>query len=93
MLSIGEFAQLGQVSPRTLRHYADVGVLIPARVDPVTGYRAPSMQGRLFGLTDKPSIAGAEKALSYEVGIKEDLFNRRARLSASVFGRGEYLNE
>jgi iron complex outermembrane receptor protein len=43
------------------------------------------MQGRLFGLTDKPSYANAEKALSYEAGIKEDLFNRRARLSASVF--------
>jgi iron complex outermembrane recepter protein len=50
-----------------------------------TGYRAPSMQGRLFGLTDKPSFAGAEKALSYEVGIKQDLFNKRARLSASLF--------
>jgi iron complex outermembrane receptor protein len=50
-----------------------------------TGYRAPSMQGRLSGLTDRPSFAGAEKALSYEAGIKEDLFDRRARLSASVF--------
>ncbi len=50
-----------------------------------TGYRAPSMQGRLSGLSDRPSFAGAEKALSYEAGIKEDLFDRRARLSASVF--------
>ncbi|MBA5688364.1 TonB-dependent receptor [Rugamonas apoptosis] len=50
-----------------------------------TGYRAPSMQGRLFSLGDKPSFAGAEKALSYEAGIKQDLFNKRARLSASLF--------
>jgi iron complex outermembrane receptor protein len=50
-----------------------------------TGYRAPSMQGRLSALTDKPSKAGAEKALSYEAGIKQDLFDKRARLSASVF--------
>ncbi|GJI95420.1 TonB-dependent receptor [Duganella caerulea] len=50
-----------------------------------TGYRAPSMQGRLNGLSDKPSFAGAEKALSYEAGIKQDLFDKRARLSASVF--------
>jgi iron complex outermembrane receptor protein len=50
-----------------------------------TGYRAPSMQGRLNGLTDRPSFAGAEKALSYEAGIKADLFDKRARLSASVF--------
>ncbi|WP_348699388.1 TonB-dependent receptor [Duganella fentianensis] len=50
-----------------------------------TGYRAPSMQGRLNGLGDKPSFANAEKALSYEAGIKQDLFGKRARLSASVF--------
>ena len=50
-----------------------------------TGYRAPSMQGRLNGLADRPSFADAEKALSYEAGIKQELFDRRARVSASVF--------
>ena len=50
-----------------------------------TGYRAPSMQGRLNGLGDRPSFADAEKALSYEAGIKQDLFNKRARLAATVF--------
>ncbi|MBB3119310.1 TonB-dependent receptor [Pseudoduganella violacea] len=50
-----------------------------------TGYRAPSMQGRLDSLTDVPTQAGAEKVLSYEAGVKQDLFNRRARLSATVF--------
>ncbi|WP_332879456.1 TonB-dependent receptor [Massilia sp. S19_KUP03_FR1] len=50
-----------------------------------TGYRAPSMQGRLNGLADRPSFAGSEKVLSYEAGIKEDFFNQRARISASVF--------
>jgi iron complex outermembrane receptor protein len=50
-----------------------------------TGYRAPSMQGRLFGLTDLPSFANAEKALSYEAGVKKEMFDKRARLSASVF--------
>lgn len=39
MLSIGDLARLCGVSPRTLRHYDDVGVLHPARVDPATGYR------------------------------------------------------
>ena len=39
MLSIGEFARLGQVSPRALRHYAELGLIEPAHVDPVTGYR------------------------------------------------------
>jgi DNA-binding transcriptional MerR regulator len=40
MLNIGEFARLGQVSPRMLRHYDEAGLLRPERVDPVTGYRS-----------------------------------------------------
>jgi DNA-binding transcriptional MerR regulator len=39
MLSIGEFARLGQVSPRMLRHYDQLGLLVPARVDEESGYR------------------------------------------------------
>jgi iron complex outermembrane recepter protein len=50
-----------------------------------TGYRAPSFQGRLFGPNDRPSDADAEKAVSFEAGIKKDLFNRRARLAVSAF--------
>lgn len=40
MLSIGDFAQLGQVTPRMLRHYDDLGLLRPERVDACTGYRS-----------------------------------------------------
>jgi DNA-binding transcriptional MerR regulator len=40
MLNIGEFARLGKVSPRMLRHYDEVGLLQPSRVDPTTGYRS-----------------------------------------------------
>lgn len=39
MLSIGDFARAGPVSVRMLRHYDAIGLLVPARVDPVTGYR------------------------------------------------------
>jgi DNA-binding transcriptional MerR regulator/effector-binding domain-containing protein len=39
MFSIGEFARLGGVSVRTLRHYDEIGLLQPATVDPDTGYR------------------------------------------------------
>ncbi|MCR6688804.1 MerR family transcriptional regulator [Cellulomonas sp.] len=39
MFTIGEFAALGRVSVRMLRHYDAVGVLPPASVDPATGYR------------------------------------------------------
>jgi hypothetical protein len=39
MFSIGEFARLGGVSVRALRHYDEIGLLRPATVDPDTGYR------------------------------------------------------
>ena len=49
-----------------------------------TGFRAPSIQGRLlFG--DTLSVAKSEKVTSYEVGIKGDFLDRRARASASLF--------
>src|SRR5689334_320401 len=39
MFSIGDFARLGRVSVRMLRHYDAIGVLRPAAVDPSSGYR------------------------------------------------------
>ena len=48
-----------------------------------TGYRGSSVQpASAFG---PQSIAGQENTTSYEAGVKSDLFNRRARLSFSVF--------
>jgi DNA-binding transcriptional MerR regulator/predicted transcriptional regulator YdeE len=39
MFSIGEFAKLGRVSVRMLRHYDAVGLLTPVVVDATSGYR------------------------------------------------------
>lgn len=39
MVNIGEFARLGDVSVRMLRHYDDLGLLRPAQVDERTGHR------------------------------------------------------
>jgi DNA-binding transcriptional MerR regulator/predicted transcriptional regulator YdeE len=52
MLNIGEFARLGQVSRRMLRHYDELGVLRPEQVDPANGYRLYSafQLGRLHRL-------------------------------------------
>jgi DNA-binding transcriptional MerR regulator len=38
-VTVGQFATLTHLSVKTLRHYHDVGLLEPARVDPETGYR------------------------------------------------------
>ncbi|WP_158891342.1 MerR family transcriptional regulator [Amycolatopsis anabasis] len=52
MLSIGELARRARVSVRMLRHYDAVGLVVPERVDPVTGYRwyATSQIGRVNSL-------------------------------------------
>ena len=48
------------------------------------GFRAPSIQGRLlFG--DVVSVADSETVLSFEAGLKADLWDRRARLGLAVF--------
>lgn len=39
MIPIGDFARLGRVSVRMLRHYDAIGLLPPEHVDPHSGYR------------------------------------------------------
>ncbi|MCF2130362.1 MerR family transcriptional regulator [Strepomyces sp. STD 3.1] len=39
LLTIGAFARATRLSPKALRLYDELGLLPPARVDPVTGYR------------------------------------------------------
>lgn len=39
MLKISEFSRLSQVTVKTLRYYADIGLLPPAHTDPWTKYR------------------------------------------------------
>jgi DNA-binding transcriptional MerR regulator len=39
MFTIGDFAGLGRVSVRMLRHYDAIGLIHPAHVDPHSGYR------------------------------------------------------
>ena len=58
-----------------------------------TGYRAPSIQGRVlfFDASSVPpgtspiSIANSERVLSFEAGFKADVLNRTARISGTVF--------
>jgi DNA-binding transcriptional MerR regulator len=42
MFRIGEFARIGEVSVASLRHYHERGLLVPATIDPATGYRSYS---------------------------------------------------
>jgi hypothetical protein len=39
LLPIGQFARLGRLSIKQLRHHDELGLLVPAYVDEHTGYR------------------------------------------------------
>lgn len=38
-LPIGDFSRMTHLSVKALRHYHDVGLLVPAEIDPASGYR------------------------------------------------------
>lgn len=74
MLTIGAFAQLGQVTHRMLRHWDSAGILVPAHVDKFSGYRSydPSQLAQLhrivalrqLGLGSTTSSCSCSRALT-----------------------------
>ncbi|WP_433424021.1 MerR family transcriptional regulator [Microtetraspora malaysiensis] len=93
MFIIGDFARLGRVSVRMLRHYDALGLLRPARVDQDTGYRyyeagQLSRLHRLIALKDLGlSLQQVGQILQEKVGTEElhgMLRLRRAELAAQV---------
>jgi DNA-binding transcriptional MerR regulator/effector-binding domain-containing protein len=77
MFAIGDFARLGRVSVRMLRHYDALGLLVPARVDPSTGYRSYaaaqlSRLNRIIALKDLGfTLRQVGEVLDEKVGIDE----------------------
>jgi DNA-binding transcriptional MerR regulator len=93
MFSIGDFAAIGRVSVRMLRHYDAVGVLRPATVDPSSGYRyyhADQFRrlNRLIALKDLGfTLQQVRAILDDEVSVEElrgMLRMRRAQLEAQL---------
>lgn len=44
MLTIGEFSSICQVSTKTLRYYAEIGLILPEEINPENGYRYYSIK-------------------------------------------------
>ncbi|WP_305786255.1 MerR family transcriptional regulator [Symbioplanes lichenis] len=93
MFSIGEFAGLGRVSVRMLRHYDAIGLLRPAHVDPRSGYRYYSaaqlrVLNRVTALKDLGfSLQQVQALLDEKVDVAElrgMLRLRRAELAARM---------
>jgi DNA-binding transcriptional MerR regulator len=93
MFSIGDFAKLGRVSVRMLRHYDAIGLLTPASVDPASGYRSYDAEqlrrlNRLIALKDLGfTLQQVQAILDDQVDVAElrgMLRLRRAQLEAQL---------
>ena len=93
MFTIGEFAQHGRVSVRMLRHYDAIGLLRPACVDPVTGYRSYKVSqlaelNRLLALKDLGFTLQQVQAIMAEqvsaAELRGMLRLRRAEIQARI---------
>ncbi|WP_055749148.1 MerR family transcriptional regulator [Frankia sp. AvcI1] len=93
MLNIGAFARRGLVSVRMLRHYDAIGLLRPAHVDPVSGYRfyradQLARLNRIIALKDLGlTLVQVRAILDEQVGVAElrgMLRLRQAELAATI---------
>lgn len=93
MYTIGEFAALGRVSARMLRHYDNIGLLEPSHVDDRTGYRFYAIEQlpvllRIVELRDLgvglDRIASLSAADDHDAALRSVLAERRLELEASV---------
>jgi DNA-binding transcriptional MerR regulator len=82
LISIGRFARQTGLSIGALRHYADLGLLVPTRVDPSTGYRSYSSEqsgpARLIAALRELDVPLAEVRSMLDATADE----RRRRLAA-----------
>lgn len=79
MFKISDFSRLGQVSPRMLRHYDQLGLLRPKQVDKWTGYRYYTIDQ----LGDLNRII-ALKELGFTLEQVRDLLNAGEQLSSAA---------
>ncbi|MFD3481299.1 MerR family transcriptional regulator [Streptomyces sp. NPDC058695] len=100
MFTIGDFARHGRVSVRMLRHYDATGLLRPAHVDPVNGYRYYTAAqlarlNRIIALKDLGfALQQVRDIVDERVGVEElrgMLRLRQAELESAVAAAGARL--
>ena len=82
LLKIGEFSVLSQISIYMLRHYDEIGLLIPEQVDEFTGYRYYSER--------QLPIAGKIQALK-SMGLSLNLIKERLTKYSDNTGLKNYI--
>jgi DNA-binding transcriptional MerR regulator len=95
-ITVGELSRLTRLPVRTLHHYHEVGVLVPAVVDPVTGYRrytpdqvaAAHLARRLrdvrMPLPEMRAVLAAADPAEREAGIAAHLDRLQRELAATA---------
>jgi DNA-binding transcriptional MerR regulator len=67
LMTIGAFAERTRLSPKALRLYDRLGLLPPARTDPVSGYRFYS-EGQVAGARARRTAAARRDAAAAHRG-------------------------
>jgi DNA-binding transcriptional MerR regulator len=102
MFNIGDFARHGRVSVRMLRHYDAIGLLRPAHVDQLTGYRSYAAQqlsrlNRIVALKDLGfTLQQVTAILDDKVNVEElrgMLRLRQAELQSQIAVDGARLRQ
>lgn len=100
LVKIGDFARLCRVTVKTLRHYDQIGLLVPAEVDAFTGYRYYSLEqlprlNRILALRDLGfSLDEIQTLLSEDLSTQEmqKVFrNKQAEIEARISEEQERL--
>jgi effector-binding domain-containing protein len=68
---IGEFSLVARLSVKTLRFYHEAGLLLPSRIDPVTGYRYYDDAG-----IGRAAAIRELRALGFSLDAIKDIFSR-----------------
>lgn len=91
MLKIGIFSKLSRISVRMLRYYDEMGLLVPAQVDDLTGYRYYS-EGQLM----EAERINALREMGFSVGAVGEIlaaYHDPAALTQFLRIRGEELRD
>ena len=100
MLKIGEFSKLSRISIRMLRHYDEIGLLRPVRIDAFTGYHYYGedqlpIAGRIVFLRDMgfglSAIAGMLACGDDPSALERHLDLRQAQLQSQLEEAGRQL--
>ncbi len=74
MLSIGEFSNICKVSTKTLRYYAEIGLLEPSEVNPENGYRYYAIEQ-----LEKMLFINRLKAYSFSLDEIKEILSEEAK--------------